>query len=421
MMKHYVEPPIPPRQMNGRRPEPPESPPPMSEDDFDRLFGGEPVVTPTYVERTVPRAETTRKRFALEPFEDIKLSASGEWLVKKLIPRTGTGILFGESQSFKTFTALDLVLHIALGWQWAGRPVTQAPVVYIAAEGAAGVRKRKIGFEKAHEGISEPVQFYLISAAPNLGVGQDDLRALIDAIEATGVVPGVIVIDTISKSLGGGDENGAGMIQLLANMEALAVRFGAFVLAVHHVGLGDTTRERGHSSTQGGTDVRILCERKDKGLSAVMRWQKLKDEDCDVMLRADVSRIVIAHDEDGDEISTLVVDDVRDADEAPKSAAPTRSIPAAQRLLMETVTDAIHEAGVDFKPFPQGPTVRAVPDEIVRKRYYDRIAEKPVGDETPETLAERQRKSFNRAIRANCDAKRLVAGDRNGERVLWLP
>jgi len=371
-----------------------------------------------YVEEATPAPS---RKFTLEKFDKIQLSSAGEWLIKKLVPRTGTGILFGESQSFKTFAAIDLSMHVSIGRDWAGRRVTQAPVVYIAAEGAQGLRKRKIGFERSHDNLPSDIPFYLISAAPNLGVGQDDLRALIADIEACGIKPGLIVIDTLSKSLGGGDENGSGMLQLLANMEALASHFSAFVLAVHHVGLGDNNRERGHSSTQGGTDLRILCERKDKELSMILRWQKLKDEDCDVCLRGDVGRVVIGQDDEGDEISTLIVQSVADAEEAPTRQSSSKNVPASQRLFMETVFQSIDEAGELFRPFTDGPLVKAVPDEIIRERYYARIAEKPKEGDTPKKLADRQRQAFNTAIKKNLDAKRIVAGPKNGERVIWLP
>ncbi len=52
-------------------------------------------------------------------------------------------VLYGAPQSLKTFTALDLGLHIASGLPWLGRvPVTQRGVVYFAGEAASGVRVR---------------------------------------------------------------------------------------------------------------------------------------------------------------------------------------------------------------------------------------------------------------------------------------
>jgi hypothetical protein len=366
-------------------------------------------------------ASSTPRKFTLEPFEAICFDSREEWLVKRLIPRQGVGAFYGASQSFKSFIVSDLALHIALGWEWAARRVTQAPAIYIAAEGAAGLRKRKIGFERSHSNLPACVPFYLISAAPNLGTEQGDLAPLAAAIEGADVTPGLIVIDTLAQSLGAGDENGAGMIQFVANATALANKFRAFVLIVHHVGLADDKRMRGHSSLIGGVDAQILCERKDGALSTSLTLQKLKDEASSVKLTANLGRVVIGRDEDGDDISTLIVDNIEDGAEG-QTGKPSKAIPPKQRLLMDMIAEAIAEAGEPFRPFgTDGPLVSAVGDDPIRRRYYARIAETAAPDEDKGKLAERQRKSFNRSIAAALDSKTLLACERDGKRLIWLP
>jgi AAA domain len=163
-------------------------------------------------------SDAPQKRFELIPFDKIKMPESSEWRIKKLFPKCGVGLFYGQSMTLKSFLAVDSNLHIAIGWNWAARTVTQAPAVYIAAEGAAGVRKRKIGFELHHaEHLPEHVPFFLIETAPNLGTGQDDLHS----------------------------------------------RFNCFVLIIHHSGLADDDRPRGHSSLKGALDVLIRFERKE--------------------------------------------------------------------------------------------------------------------------------------------------------------
>src|SRR5271169_4311918 len=121
-----------------------------------------------------------KARFELIPFDKISAPAAGEWRVKKLFPKCGLGLFYGQSMTLKSFLAVDANLHIATGWNWAGRTAIQAPAVLIAAEGAAGVRKRKIGFEHHPlEHLPETVPFFLIETAPNLGTGQEDLNGLI--------------------------------------------------------------------------------------------------------------------------------------------------------------------------------------------------------------------------------------------------
>jgi len=206
-------------------------------------------------------------KFKFIPFEEIIFNQSEEWLVKKILPRRGVAALYGASGSFKSFVLLDLALHVALGWPWAGRRVKQANVIYIAAEGAGGFPKRKAGWLKNKSDLSEKVPFSLVSAAPNLGGAKGDLEALTNAVERAGVKPGVICIDTLAQSLGGAEENGSGMVQFVANATALANHFGALVIIVHHVGLADDQRLRGHSSLIAALDAAALSERNEGAMS----------------------------------------------------------------------------------------------------------------------------------------------------------
>ena len=80
----------------------------------------------------------------------------------------------------------------------------------------------------------------------------------------------MIAIDTISQTLGSADENGAGMIQLIANAQALSERFGCLVLLLHHAGLKDIDRLRGHSSLGCALDALVYFERKEGATSCVM-------------------------------------------------------------------------------------------------------------------------------------------------------
>jgi hypothetical protein len=113
-------------------------------------------------------------------------------------------VLYGASGSVKTFILVDIGLHVACGWDWAECNVTQTPVVFIAAEGAGGIKKRITGWKQDRKNLPDDAPFYLIKVAPNLGTAGGDLKELIASIEAAGLHPGLICIDTVSQSLGGG-------------------------------------------------------------------------------------------------------------------------------------------------------------------------------------------------------------------------
>ncbi len=237
-----------------------------------------------------------------------------------------------------------------------------------------------------------------------------------------GAKPGLIIVDTLAKTLGSADENGAGMSAFAANVDALSKHFGCLVLAVHHVGYGEEAqrRMRGHSSLNGALDAQILCERARDESAATLTLQKLKDELSGIQLVAHLKRVVIGFDRLGEEVSTLIVDKVV-KEEAPKASPSKKTVPQSQKLLMTVINEAIKTKGKAFRLDPEGPEVCAVDDNHIRDPYFAAIAEQAEDDVDQAKLYDRQLKSFNRAVKSALDAQRIVAADRDGKRAIWLP
>jgi len=321
------------------------------------------------------------KRFKPERWRDITFESNGEWRIKKILPRRGVGVIFGLMESFKSFVAIYTGLCVALGLPWAGRRTNKAAVVYIAGEGAGGLRKRKAGYVKAWKDLSADVDFALISAAPNLGTGSGDRSTLITAIDDAGLKPGLIIIDTAASALAGADENGAGMSMLISNAFALAEHYECLVLLVHHVGHSDPKRERGHSSLPAAADVRILCERYEGELRTKLTVAKLKDEAHNVTFEVKLRRVVVAYDEDDEEVSTLIVDSVTEiaepiagADEKPSA----KRSPDQKKIVRDAFVDAYDRLayasektpGSDGKPVLKV-RVDAIRDELKARGFLE--------------------------------------------------
>jgi hypothetical protein len=368
-------------------------------------------------------SEPATKKFALERWSEIGFDLNTEWLIKGVLPTHGVGLIYGKSQSFKSFVAMHMALCVSTKRLWAGKRVEQASVVYIAAEGAAGLRKRKAGYVKAWPDPPDEVDFHLVPAAPNLGVEEGDRQAPIGVIEGAGVKPGLIVIDTVAKAIGAADENGQGMAALLSNAEALSRRFGCLVLCVHHVGHSkyEQTRPRGWSGLPAALDVMILSDRPVGAMEAALTIQKLKDDASDFSMTARLSRVVLGNDRDGDEVSTLVVKEVVRVESVAKTTAP-RPISKSERLLMDAIANAIDEAGEEIYPYPADPLrVRAVNEQNIRERYFDRVAEKVEEDEDKEKASERNRKNFKNALKRVIDAQVVVAAPATGSGTYGFP
>jgi hypothetical protein len=251
------------------------------------------------------QAITGKQRFTLLPFSDIKLDATARhYLVKNLLASTGLAVIWGPPKCGKSFWAVDLGLHVALGWEYRGRRVQQATVVYAALEGQHGMPARIEAFRTQHS-LSGNVPFYLVLSRLNLVA---DAKQLIDDIKAQlpiGVTPGVVFIDTLNRSLVGSESKDQDMAQYLAAAELVAEQLTCAVAIVHHCGI-DASRPRGHTSLTGSVESQIAVKRGDAG-DVVVTVEYAKDfaEGAEIVSR--LEPVTIGTDPDGDEITSLIV------------------------------------------------------------------------------------------------------------------
>ena len=103
------------------------------------------------------------------------------------------------------------------------------------------------------------------------------------------------------------------MITFIQNAQVLSSAFGALVLAIDHKGWSKEDRPRGNSSLYSAADAQIFCQRLPDGYSASMTLQKMKDGPNYVRLTAYLESVPLYVDEDGDEVTTLVVDKIEDS------------------------------------------------------------------------------------------------------------
>ena len=161
---------------------------------------------------TVETFDRRPARFIRENFDDLEPGVALD-RVKGLWPRSGLCFVGGPSMSGKSFWALDALARICRGEDVLGRRSVQAGCLYVAAEGAAGVRKRITALRGKIGTLDGTFQF--IGQAPNLR-DADDLAELREAIEqskaelqAAGHDLGIVCLDTLSASIPGADENSA--------------------------------------------------------------------------------------------------------------------------------------------------------------------------------------------------------------------
>lgn len=231
---------------------------------------------------------------------------SVRWCVKALVPADSMGILFGASGTFKSFLALDMSLHIAHDMPWCGRKTNAGGVVYVAAEGGAGISRRVTAWHKQNK--RSVATNFAVCVTPLLLTVEESISALRDAISALPFVPSLIVVDTLSQTFAG-DENSASDISdylRLINTH-LRATFAASVLVIHHTGHAASERPRGSSALTANVDFLLGIFRPDaEGMSAQMEVLKQKDGDKLLAQHFDLTKVVLGRDDDGDEVSSLV-------------------------------------------------------------------------------------------------------------------
>jgi hypothetical protein len=319
--------------------------------------------------------------FPMIPLRDIRLPQGGAWLVKEMVPRTGVGIIFGASQTYKSFILLSLLMAIAAKQdRWGGALIkSHGAVVYICAEGGGGIRNRIMALrQQLGIGLDVDLPFYLIERRPRLGVDKGDTASLIAEIKRQlpeGMPVAAVAVDTLSQCLGGGEENGSGAQMFMANMTEIAQAFGCVSIAVHHTGRSDDERTRGHSSLDGNPDFQWLVKRSDQSMTSRVTLKKIKDgKHVDAAFDVRLAVADLGTDEDGDEITSLVVDEITEAatEGDPKGSNKLNPKQQAFMDLMDRVANDGHKQVTRFEI--DGPMLDAVPNEMVRKLWIEERA-----------------------------------------------
>jgi len=170
--------------------------------------------------------------------------------------------LFGAPGSMKSFIVIDMGLCISTGLDWHGHKVKQGPCLYICGEGRANVKKRNVAWE-LHHGVKAPQFFVSTSAAQLLDPASlSDVMSAVAEITATHGKPALIIIDTLNRNFGPGDENSTSdMTAFIQAVDQLRDYLQCAIIIVHHSGLAAAERGRGSSALRGAMDFEYGCDK----------------------------------------------------------------------------------------------------------------------------------------------------------------
>lgn len=378
---------------------------------------------------TVETFDRRPARFIRENFDDLEPGIALE-RVKGLWPRSGLCFVGGPSMSGKSFWALDALARICRGEDVLGRRSLQAGCLYIAAEGAAGVRKRIKALRGKIGALDGAFQF--IGQAPNLR-DADDLAELREAIEqskaelqAAGHDLGIVCLDTLSASIPGADENSAAdMSPVLHALQAMAAELGLLVLIIAHTGKDETRGLRGWSGLLANADGVIMLEAPD-GETRTGTVLKVKDGLSGDRFAFVLERVVLGLDDDGDEVSTCVIQET-DAPERPRSGRRPSKAGGTGDLILSALGRVLEDKPRDIRAPGAPPEQQGVSAHDLRTMAFQIGVGGPSPDAPPDASedergklgrkwSDQRRKDFKRGLDHLLEDKTL----RQEGELIWL-
>jgi hypothetical protein len=327
--------------------------------------------------------------------------------VEQLLTAGTMSVVYGDTNSGKTFFASDIAMRVAAGMPWRDRAVEQGAVLYLALEGGFGIANRIVAFREAHGIDTQDVPFAIVTLPISMLDGEQDAQPIIKTIAAVqkefDLPLRLVVIDTLSRAMPGGNENAPeDMTRLIATGDLIREQTDAHLMWIHHSGKDAARGARGHSSLSAASDTEIeITVNGDTRLASVT---KQRDMECHGEFPFALKVVELGTNKRGKSVTSCVVDHDVTLNVTPDVTPRLRG---HVKRAFEILSDLISASGITHPDAPHGSL--SVPDHWWRERFYDRA----IPGAEPNT----KRQAFHRASSTLVE-NHIVGLDRGR---VWLP
>lgn len=306
-----------------------------------------------------------------------------EWLVDDMLTRGDLSLVYGASGSGKSFFATHLAMAVVRGEEMLGHKVMQpGGVVYIAAEGRKGYKKRLRAYRQ-HFGIADgtPLPFVFLPIAIDLfsnGEGSDgdkllaDLQVLAGEMKAMGTRLELVVVDTHAAVSPGANENASeDGSRMLRRYQRIQETTGAHVMVVHHKNASGE-KPRGWTGIYANVDngIEVDC---DEAKNRTAKIVKMKDGEDGERIGFRLQRVELGTRDDGKTITSCVVVPAQVEQRAGKGTNLSDQHKIALQALREAVL-AHGEPAPSALQLPYGVRVTRIGEwkrEFLKKAFTD--------------------------------------------------
>lgn len=316
-----------------------------------------------------------------------------EWLVEGVLQRQSAALMFGKSNTFKSFLAIDLLLSVVTGRSWHGQTVKPGRGALIATEGANGVGRFRVPgwFDNYDIPLDVRRNVFLLPHEATLD-DKSEIERLIAEVAALGKLD-LIVFDIFGGTMMGSEVEDTTARAWVRGVQRLMRATGASTLTVAHTGWADQSRARMHTHFWGSFDTRIKVDGDKEARTSCIMIERHKDADSSGSWGFS---LVKQH-----QTLVPVLDDTA---KHKKSEGWSKR----QKLALQTLAEAI-EAHGEFKHERGWPT-----EQIVAMEYWRDCASELLSDsDKPDT----HKRIFNR-VKKELIEKNAIA-EKDG--FVWLP
>jgi putative DNA primase/helicase len=224
-----------------------------------------------------------------------------DWLVEGWIAAGELSVIYGPGDSYKSFLALH----------WALESAGDREVVYIAGEGAHGMRTRIPAWLRHHEVDPDDCAGFRVDELPVILNSDAELNAWLAEVEdELDGMPDWVIVDTLSMCFNGDETSPQDMNAFVRSLERLRRSRSerTAVTVIHHTPVKDTQRERGTGALRNATFSMVrLSAKSPNGYSVLVECDRMKDAEKHGPERMKLVQV------EWDSVSSLAVDSFRDA------------------------------------------------------------------------------------------------------------
>lgn len=294
---------------------------------------------------------------------DLDFAKPRGYLLKGLISPGEISLWVGPPKCGKSFLLLHIGYMLSLSRGVFCRRAKACSVLYVAAEGEGGIANRIRALRNRY---GDSPNFHFIAQPADLlhQVGHlEDMKRAALAVRAN-----LIVLDTLSRLMAGGDENSpADMGTFIRNVSELREETGAHIAIVHHgTKASNGTTPRGHSSLTGADDALIEVLKQQDGTRTAHVVHAKDDADGD-RHGFKLERVELRTDADGDPVTTLIVEEM-----AEPSAVASRAarLTDNEQIAMRCLDKATKASGVMATVGENFAEQKVVTEADWRKMFY---------------------------------------------------